>query len=94
MTPRVKRAMVNITAIIIAAGSVIGWVVRSGASAVDARYVKTEAFAAYQQGQANARSIDSLNYSRDMRELKASVSRVETTVVCLKPRNRLRPECQ
>lgn len=98
--PRIKAQDVsvkNITAALLAIGasaSLVMGSIRFIRSTADSRYAQRDSLLAYQQGQSRAKSIDSLNYTRDMRDVKTDLSQIKADIRCLKPRNQLLPECQ
>lgn len=64
MTQQTKRRLFNLSALIGAVLGVTGWIVRSGAVAVDARYVHADDFVVYQQSQALRHQADSMKVAR------------------------------
>jgi hypothetical protein len=83
MTARTKKAILTTGAIAGALVGVAGLVVPP-VHFVDARYVHTDSFAIHQAGEAKRAAIDSLNYSRDMEEVRQTLTDIRADVLCLR----------
>jgi hypothetical protein len=76
LTGRMKRAILTAGALAGALVAVAG-LVAAPVRVMDARYV-------LRADQARRGAIDSLNYARDMKEVRAALARVDTNVLCLR----------
>lgn len=86
MTPRTKRVAINLSALIGAVIAVGGWAVKSGARAIDERYVHTDSFRVVQSGAALRHQRDSLSYD-------AQFARIDTSLAALVRACQKRGEC-
>ena len=86
MTPHAKKTVRNVSAIGMAVLAVGGWAIRTGADAVDRRYVHADTFALYRIDQERIHQRDSLIH--DARE-----ARIDTSLSYLLRACRRRGEC-
>jgi hypothetical protein len=95
MTSQTKRKLANLGLGTAAIVSVVGWGAPLFASltveAIDGRYVKQAAFAAYKQTTAERALVDSVNYVNDIRDIRRALASLDSTDRC---RRRQREFCR
>lgn len=82
MSPQAKKATINFSAMLGAALAVMGWAAQRSATALDARYVHVDAFAAAQAGFAKQRAVDSTALASDMRDVRRMLSGLDSSDRC------------
>lgn len=83
MTARTRKTILTAGALAGAVLAVFGLIAPS-IHFVDARYVHVDSFAIHQAGESRRQAIDSLNYARDLKEVRETLNAIRTDVSCMR----------
>lgn len=84
MTPHTKSRIKSVGIMTVTILAIASWAgpraIEASVASVDQRYVKTDSFAAFKQDLSKKFAVDSINSTRDMREVLARLSRLDSGV--------------